>query len=71
MRINICTCPSCGSIARLREKNRTVIHGEQTRNCYVYCTECDFRGPRVLYSDYPTTQDAHQAAIAKWNRRVG
>ena len=69
---NLCIldCPSCGASAKIRVKNRTIINGETTRNCYVYCPECDFRGPRVLYSDFELPQEAHIEAINRWNRRV-
>lgn len=63
-------CPLCGGPARLKKKNRTIIQGQTTRNCYVYCPDCDIRGPRILYSDYETPYIAHEEAIERWNRRA-
>ena len=63
-------CPLCGSMARLRRKNRTVVDGEQVRNCYVYCPECDARGPRILYKYFTVSSDAEEVAISMWNQRA-
>lgn len=70
MKVNVNTCPSCGGPGKIKEKNRTIIKGETLRNCYVYCPNCDFRGPRVLYQDYSEPHLAELAAVDKWNRRV-
>lgn len=67
---NIKCCPSCGEQGRLRHNNRTFVNNEQTRNCYVYCPNCDFRGPRILYKEFESKQAAHERAIELWNRRV-
>lgn len=67
---NIKCCPSCGTQGILKRNNRTYFEGELTRNCYVYCPKCDFRGPRVLYMDFENKTDANNKAIEKWNRRV-
>ena len=69
-KLEINNCPSCGAKAKLRVKNRTIINGETTRNCYVYCPNCDFRGPRILYTDFEYSQDAHVEAVNRWNRRA-
>lgn len=63
-------CPHCGSYARIRRQNRTVVKGKQCRNCYVYCPECDARGARILYDLFTTSSDAEEVAIAMWNQRV-
>ena len=62
-------CPFCGSYAKLRKKNRTVINGQTVRNTYIYCPICDSRGGRVLYKDFDTSDEAEQEAKNLWNRR--
>lgn len=67
---NVKCCPACGTPGVLKKNNRTYFHNELTRNCYCYCPKCDFRGPRVLYSEFDTKADAHKRAVDLWNRRV-
>lgn len=62
-------CPLCGSYMKLRRRNRTIINGKQERNTFCYCKTCDLRGPRVLYKDYETSEEAEQKAINLMNRR--
>lgn len=62
-------CPFCGSKAKLRRKNRTIIGGVVVRNTYVYCPMCDSRGGRILYNDFDSNVEAESEAIKLWNRR--
>jgi hypothetical protein len=67
---NVKCCPACGTPGILKKNNMTYVHNELTRNCYVYCPRCDFRGPRVLYSEFATKAEANKRAVDLWNRRV-
>lgn len=63
-------CPFCGGYAKLERRSKTVVNGEKTFNTYVRCTACDARGARFLLQDFPTTADAHRAAVDAWEGRV-
>lgn len=66
---DIKACPFCGSYAKLRRKNRTIINGQTVRNTFIYCPVCDARGTRILYNDFETSEEAEQEAKNMWNRR--
>lgn len=63
-------CPFCGGYSTLAANSKTYIKGELTRITYVYCTDCNSRGRRVVLSEYETPTKARELAILHWNRRV-
>lgn len=64
-------CPFCGGFSTLAKKSKTYIGGELTYITYVYCTDCDCRGRRVvLDEDGRTNFESRELAISHWNRRV-
>lgn len=68
---NIKACPFCGGYSSLATRSRTYIKGELTYITYVYCTDCDSRGRRViLKEDGRSNKESYELAIAHWNRRV-
>ena len=62
-------CPFCGGYSTLAKKSKTIIKGELAYNTYVYCTDCQSRGRRVLLDDDNPTA-SRELAIAHWNRRT-
>lgn len=64
-------CPLCGSPAVLKARSKTFCQGKTQFTAYVFCPACGARGPRALFRDFPSVQDARLHAVACWNRRDG
>lgn len=64
-------CPFCGGYSTLASKSKTIIKGKLAYTSYVYCTDCQCRGRRVLLGeDGRTDFESRELAINHWNRRV-
>ncbi len=64
-------CPFCGGFSTLAKKSKTIIKGELAYTTYVYCTDCQSRGRRVLLGeDERDDTESRELAISHWNRRT-
>lgn len=64
-------CPFCGGAGYVEGRFRAYKHGQPDhRVCLVWCRKCFARTGKYDPDDYPSYNDALNAAIEAWNRRT-
>lgn len=63
-------CPFCDGRSVLAKNGKTIIKGEQKKNTYVFCTQCDSRGRRVTIEDESNPEQYYEEAVRYWNTRA-
>jgi len=71
--LSLKTCPFCGGRPYLEQAQRGFVNGKSTHVCFIRCSACNARSPRLDLSDFGRTSNCAEAvrlASESWNKRA-